>query len=163
MVIVDEVQNYLKLPVDFGDVLAQSRGLGLAWTLAHQHLDQLSPNLQASVLTNARSRVVFRPTKDAKPLAAALGGGLTPDDLAQLGAYEACARLLVDGTLTEPCAIRTRRLGQDRTDPEELRQASQARYGVDGTALDAELAARWQGGTDAPDGPVGIKRRRPAL
>lgn len=51
MVTVDEVQNYLSLPVDFGDALAQSRGLGVSWTLAHQHLDQLSPSLQASAVS----------------------------------------------------------------------------------------------------------------
>jgi energy-coupling factor transporter ATP-binding protein EcfA2 len=161
MLIVDEVQNYLKLPIDFGDLLAQSRGLGAAWTLAHQHLDQLNASLQASILTNARSRVVFRPLKDLKPLAAALGGGLTGDDLEQLRAFEACARLLVDGTPSQPFSVRTRAIGPSLSNPDELRKASQARYGVDGSQLDARLAKRWQSGMSSqPDGPIGVVRRR---
>lgn len=161
MIVIDEMQNYINLPLDFGDVLAQSRGLGASWTVAHQHLDQLGSSLQASILTNARSRVVFRPLKDLKPLAAALGGGLTPDDLEQLKAFEACARLLVDGTPTRPFSVRTRAMGPSLSDPDELRKISQQRYGVDGAALDEQLAKRWAGDSGKPpDGPIGVKRRR---
>lgn len=160
MVIVDELQNYLKLPVDLGDALAQSRGVGVSWTLAHQHLDQLSPELQAGTLANARSRIVFRPgSKDLKPLATALGGGLTGDDLERLKAFEACARLLINGTLTRPFSVRTQPVGPSLSDPDKLRQASQQRYGVDGAELDRQLARRWQGAADTPDGPIGVKRR----
>lgn len=159
MVMVDEVQNYLG-SMDFGDALAQSRGLGVSWTLAHQHLDQLSPSLQASFLTNARSRVVFRPTKDARPLAEALGGGLMADDLERLQGFEAGCRLLLDSTLSKPFAVHTRPLGAAISDPEELRRASQDRYGVDGTELDKALAQRWHGAANQPDTPIGVKRRR---
>jgi DNA helicase HerA-like ATPase len=160
MVIVDEVQNYLSSAIGFGDVLAQSRGLGVSWTLAHQHLDQLSPNLQADFLTNARSRVVFRPTKDARALAAALGGGLTAEDLERLQAFEAGCRLLLDSTLTTPFAVRTQPLAPALSDAETLRRTSQDRYGVDGAELDAALAQRWRGAADQPDAPIGVKRRR---
>lgn len=161
MVVIDEVQNYLKLPVDLGDVLAQSRGVGVSWTLAHQHLDQLTPNLQASFLANARSRVVFRPAvRDLKPLAAALGGGLTSDDLERLKAFEACARLLVDSTLTRPFSVRTLPIGHALSDANKLRQASRDRYGLDGVQLDRTHAARWQGADSTPEGPIGVKRRR---
>lgn len=104
--------------------------------------------------------MVFRPAKDAKPLAEALGGGLTADDLERLGAFEAGCRLLVDSTLTEPFAIRTRPLEPAISDPEELRRASQKRYGMDGAELDAALAKRWHGALDPPDSPIGVKRRR---
>lgn len=158
MLIVDEVQNYLKLPVDFGDLLAQSRGLGASWTFAHQHLDQLTPSLQASFLTNARSRVVFRPLKDAKSLAAVLGGGLVADDLEQLHSFEACVRLLVDSTLAPPFSVRTQPIGPSLSNLDELRKSSQQRYGVDGAALDEHLAKRWQGVGNV-QGPIGVKRR----
>jgi DNA helicase HerA-like ATPase len=160
MVIVDEVQNYLNSAIDFGDALAQSRGLGVSWTLAHQHLDQLSPSLQASFLTNARSRVVFRPVQDAKSLAAVLGGGLTAEDLERLQAFEAGCRLLLDSTLSKPFAVRTRPLEAAISDPDELRRASQDRYAVDDAELDAALTERWGGTVDQPDSPVGVKRRR---
>ncbi|MFI0794117.1 hypothetical protein ACH4OY_15725 [Micromonospora rubida] len=161
-VVVDEFQDFLRLPggVDFGDALAQSRGLGVAWTLAHQHLDQLSSAQQAGVLANARSRIVFRPSPgDAKPLAAALGGGVTADDLLSLRAYQACVQLHLNGQPTRPFSIRTRPLQPWTNHPAKLRQASGERYGVDGEELDQALTQRWQGNHTATNAPVGFKRR----
>jgi type IV secretory pathway TraG/TraD family ATPase VirD4 len=40
MVYIDEVQDYLHLPTDLGDALAQARGFGVGFTLAHQFLGQ---------------------------------------------------------------------------------------------------------------------------
>ncbi len=38
MVYIDEVQSYLHLPTDLGEALAQARGYGVGFTLAHQFL-----------------------------------------------------------------------------------------------------------------------------
>ena len=38
---IDELQDYLSLPTSFGDALAQARGLGVAYTVAHQYRGQL--------------------------------------------------------------------------------------------------------------------------
>lgn len=164
MVVIDEYQDYLHLPgVDLADALAQARGLGVGLTLAHQHLDQLSATQRAAILANARSRIVFRPaTSDAKPLAASLGGGLTGDDLSRLKAFEACAQLLVDSQPTAPFSVRTRPLPPWVSDPAELRRASAERYGIDGAELDKALTERWQGKNEPPDGPIGVRRRRPS-
>ncbi|MGH2366910.1 MAG: type IV secretory system conjugative DNA transfer family protein [Chloroflexota bacterium] len=59
-VFVDEWQDFTT-GLDFADVLARARGAKVSFTVAHQHLGQLSPDLRAAVLANARSRVVFRP------------------------------------------------------------------------------------------------------
>jgi hypothetical protein len=161
-VVVDEFQDLLRLPggVDFGDALAQSRGLGVAWTLAHQHLDQLSTAQQAGTLANARSRIVFRLSPgDAKPLASALGGGVTAEDLLSLRAYQACVQLHLDGQPTRPFSVRTRPLPPWTSDPAKLRQASAERYGVNGDALDKALTERWHGSHGQSDSPVGFKRR----
>lgn len=160
MVVVDEYQDYLHLPgVDLDDALAQARGLGVGLTLAHQHLDQLNKAQQAAILANARSRVVFRPaTGDAKPLAASFGSDLTGDDLLRLRAFEACAQLLVDSRPSAPFSVKTRPLPPWTSRPDDIRHRSAERYGADGAAIDDALTKRWQGG-DAPDAPVGIKRR----
>lgn len=161
MVHVDEWQDYTAA-LDFGDVLAQARGLGVGFTLAHQHLQQLSPELRAAVLANARSRLAFRPAqKDAKTLAAVLGQ-VTPDDLERLEAFRAAARLLVDAELSPLFAIRSRPLPAPSNDIALLRRHAQERYGVAGDDLDAALTDRWQGTSATTDAPVGItKRRRP--
>lgn len=162
MAVIDEVQDYLHLPgVDLGDFFAQARGLGVSLTIAHQHLHQLNAIQQAGVLANARSRVVFRPAPgDAKALAAALGSGLTADDLLRLRAFEACCQLHVDGQPAMPFSVRTRPLPPWSSDPAELRRISGERYGVDGSELDTALTERWHGGGGTPDGPIGFKPRR---
>jgi len=161
MVVVDEFQDFLRLPggVDFGDALAQSRGLSVSWTLAHQHLDQLSSSQQAGVFANARSRIVFRPSPgDAKALAATLGGGLVGDDLLRLRAFEACVQLHLDGQPCRPFSVHTRPLPPWSGNPTALRRASAERYGVDGVDLDQAMTERWHP-RPSSSGPVGVKRR----
>jgi hypothetical protein len=54
---LDEFQEYVT--PDFGDFLALARGYQVGLVLAHQNLAQLSPALRASVLANARQRIVL--------------------------------------------------------------------------------------------------------
>ena len=70
-VYVDEFQDYLHLPLDFADALAQARGLGVGFALAHQYMHQLDPAMRSAVLANAQSRIAFRlPGEDARIIAA---------------------------------------------------------------------------------------------
>ncbi|MFE4370420.1 type IV secretory system conjugative DNA transfer family protein [Streptomyces sp. NPDC056835] len=157
MAVIDEVQNYLRLPVDLGDMFAQARGLGVGLTVAHQHLGQLPPKMKAGLLANARNRVVFRPSvEDGAPLAAVLGGDLSAQDLALLQAHEAYAQVLVTHAPRRPFLVRTL-LPPTRalSSSPDLRRDSAARFGVDGQALDNELRKRWQGRSSTPDAPIG--------
>lgn len=161
-VIVDEWQDYTAA-LDFGDVLAQARGLGVGFTLAHQHLIQLSPTLRAAVLANARSRIVFRPAQDdAKALAGVLGGGLTGEDLEALGAYQTCVRLQLDGQPTPPFGVQTEPLPAAADDLPSRREAARQRYGIDGADVDAELTQRWEAGKRGSAETIGIRTRRPS-
>ncbi|WP_314410153.1 type IV secretory system conjugative DNA transfer family protein [Streptomyces kroppenstedtii] len=164
MVVIDEVQRYLRLPVDLGDMFAQARGLGVGLTVAHQHLAQLPPKMRAGLTANARNRVVFRPsTEDAASLATVLGGGLVADDLSLLDAHEAYAEVLVNRAPSEPFRIRTRQPdGHRLSDPAELRNFSRDRFGVDGLALDAALERRWHAHTSTVSAPIGQLPRRSA-
>ncbi|HEX3782722.1 MAG TPA: type IV secretory system conjugative DNA transfer family protein [Pseudonocardiaceae bacterium] len=163
MVMVDEVQQYLKLPVDIGEMLAQARGLGVSLTLAHQHLGQLTPSLRAALQANARTKIVFKPSSDDRDaLVKALGSGLNAGALEQLGAFEAYVRVLVDGAMSEPFLLRTRPLEPAISQANDLRLSALQRYGVDGRDLDALHQQRWHGQRNQPDGPIGIRRRRGA-
>lgn len=160
MLVIDEFQDYIGA-LDFGEVLAQCRGLSVSVTAAHQHLSQLDTQLRASVFANARSRLSFRPSADdIRPLAAAFGEPVTPDDLAGLGAFQACARLLVDSTMTPPFVVQTLPLPPATTDPDALRRASRQRYATDGSALDEALVRRWYSDDSPPDAPIGTRPRR---
>lgn len=159
--VIDEFQDYLGA-LDFGAVLAQSRALGMPVTAVTQHLGGLTPAVQAAVSANARSRMAYRPAqRDLKPLAELFGSPVTAADMEQLGAFHSCARMLVDGAMTPPFAVRTLPLPPATADVAALRRASRERYTVNGAELDKQLAARWHGDGETPSGPVGVKRRRP--
>lgn len=158
MCVVDEWPNFVA-GLDFAEVLSQSRGLGVSWTLVHQDMSQLSPGLSAASLANCRNRMVFRPAhNDAAKLAGVLGGDVTAADLEQLAAYHAVCQLLVDGAPSAPFEVATPQLAPPTNDPLAIALASVGRYGVDPTTLDDLTAARWHGST-TPSGPVGVRRR----
>jgi energy-coupling factor transporter ATP-binding protein EcfA2 len=70
-VFIDELQDYLSLPTDLSDALAQARGLGLGITMAHQYRDQLPPKIRAGIDANARNKIIFGlNSSDAKNMAA---------------------------------------------------------------------------------------------
>ncbi len=70
-VYIDELQDYLSLPTDLSDALAQARGLGVGMTLAHQYRDQLPLEIRSGIDANARNKIVFGLNiKDAKDMAA---------------------------------------------------------------------------------------------
>jgi hypothetical protein len=156
-VFVDEWQSFTS-GLDFADVLARARGANVSFSVAHQHMDQLSAELKAAVLANAASRVAFRPAEgDGRALARVLGAPATPEGLERLPAYHAVARVLVDGAPSNAFEVATPPLPGALYDPDDVRRASARRFGHDPAALDAELLTRWQGGS-LPDAPVGLRR-----
>jgi hypothetical protein len=160
MLTIDEFQDYVGA-LDFGEVLAECRGLSIGATIAHQHLKQLDPQLLADVTANARSRLAFRPSpNDVRPLADVFGKPVTPDDLVSLGAFQACGQLLVDNVVTAPFVLGTRPLGPATADPAKVGAASRTRYAASGAAVDESLIRRWHSGGDVPDTPIGERSRR---
>lgn len=163
-VIVDEVQDYLRLPSDLGDALAQARGLGVSFTLAHQHLGQLPKSLREAILANARSRVAFQlSTADAKAIAATTRGVLVAEDFEALPAFGAYASVLVDGSLAPWVSLRTRPLPPILVDPLSIRQQSAARYGRALDEVEADLLSLVDAGaaktTNVADGDLGRSPR----
>ena len=159
MVYLDEFQTYLRLPTDLAEVLAQARGLGLGLTLAHQHLGQLGdPSIRSAVMQNARSKIVFQSgTEDAGTLAKSLGAGLTPDDIAALGRYEAYARLMHAGGSTAPGSLVTLPPSSGLGSAPRARAASWQKFGRGAAQIDDEIRARQSSGGD---GARGGRRRR---
>lgn len=130
MVHIDEVQDYLRLPGDLGSALAQARGLGVGFTLAHQHLGQLPKDLKAGVMANARSRVAFSLSRDdARTIAALSQGQLAPEDYQSLPRYHAYASLLANGEAAAPFSLRTTALDESLRVLEAAQQQSRVRFG----------------------------------
>lgn len=86
-VYIDELQDYLSLPTDLSDALAQARGLGVGMTLAHQYRDQLPTEVRAGIDANCRNKIAFGlNAKDAKDMAA-MAPELTSEDFMTLPRY----------------------------------------------------------------------------
>lgn len=127
-VYLDEYQDFLRLPTDLGDALAQARGLGVGFTLANQYLHQLEPSMRSAILANAQNRICFRLADEDARVMAARGSGLEPEDFAALGAYEFYAQLVGNGSVQPWCSGRSLPPALPTTDPAEVRAASRASY-----------------------------------
>lgn len=159
MCFIDEFQDYLHLPTDLADVLAQARGLGLGLTLAHQHLGQLPGPVQEAALANARSRICFQlGPKDAAVFARS-APQLEPIDFQSLDKYQIYASLVADGQVTGYASAATQAPGDPISDPAGIRRLSRERYGRPLAEIEAALAALLQGDRD-PGEDVGRRPRR---
>jgi len=158
-VFIDEFQDYLHLPTDLADALSQTRGFGVGLTLAHQHLGQLSPSVQAAVLANARSRLCFQlPTKDARILAP-IGSGPDPEDFTGLGAFECYLQLMADYAVQPWCSGKTFPPPPEISVPGRVRAVSQRRFGVQATEVDAAIQAALGGRSHGSEDDLAPRRR----
>jgi Type IV secretion-system coupling protein DNA-binding domain len=160
-VVLDELQDYLHLPTDIGDALAQSRGYGVAFTLAHQYLGQLGRDVRSAVLSNARSRVAFQlPHEDAIVLEKA-HPEIAAVDFESLGQHEVYASLFAGGQVTPYASGRTRGLTAALQDPGTIRELSRRRYGQPLDDIEAGFTAVLEQATGPELGPTGRRRRQP--
>lgn len=137
-IFIDELQDYLSLPTDLSDALAQARGLGVGLTLAHQYRDQLPINIRSGIDANTRNKIVFGlNSRDAKDMAA-MAPELTAEDFMALPRYQIYASFQRDGrntgwiqgsTLPPPPALQ---------DAAELKARSQAAYGIPAEQVEEE-------------------------
>jgi len=138
-VYVDEFQDYLHLPTDLSDALAEARGLGVGLTLAHQHLHQLEAGMRSAVLANARSRVCFQLAHEDARVMAAGTAQVEPEDFQSLGRFEVYAALMASGSVQPWCSLRTESPGRASSDPAAVRDASRQKYGTDRQDIEAAL------------------------
>lgn len=160
---IDELQDYLSLPTDLSDALAQARGLGLGLTLAHQYRDQLPPDIRAGIDANARNKIAFGlSAKDAKDMAA-MAPELSAEDFIALPRYQIYTSFQQGGRNTGWILGRTLPPPPPLRDPLELRARSMAAYGKPAKEVDEEylkmFASADVSGEDAGDAPIGRRKR----
>ena len=161
-VYIDEVQDYLHLPTDISEALAQARGLGVGFTLAHQHLGQLSPAMKAGVLANARSRVVFQLGHDDAATFSKGHPEIGPEDFTALGQYQVYASLFI-GAVTPYASGVTLPSGEAISSPTTLRHLSRDRYGRPLDEVEAgfaDLISSPGASPGAGEDPTGRRRRQ---
>ncbi|MFT4042902.1 MAG: type IV secretory system conjugative DNA transfer family protein [Gordonia sp. (in: high G+C Gram-positive bacteria)] len=141
-VLIDEVQDYLRLPGDIGDALAQARGLGVGYTLAHQHLGQLPKSIREAVTANARTRIAFQLSHpDAREFASLTSGRLEPADFEALPAYQAYAQILHHNTPGPWVSVTTTKMPDPVRSAATVRRRSRERYGQPLTDIEADILA----------------------
>lgn len=163
-VYIDELQDYLSLPTDLSDALAQARGLGVGMTLAHQYRDQLPTEIRAGIDANCRNKIVFGlNSKDAKDMAA-MAPELTPEDFMALPRYQVYTSFQQGGKNTGWVMGKTLPPMPALRDPVELRALSMETYGVPAEDVENEylktVANHTSTGSDPCDTPIG-RRKRP--
>jgi len=148
---IDEAQSVLKLPVDLADMLAQARGLGVGFTLAHQHLGQIDDKqVRSALLGTVRSQIVFQAMReDAATLAPSYAPRLTADDLMGLARYEFAMRPLVDGQTLAPLTGTTLPLPPSIRDGSALAETSRQRLGKPRADIEAALKIRGRAPEDS--------------
>lgn len=163
-VVIDEVQQYLHLPVSIDDALSRSRSYGVGWHLAHQHRQQLPASTRAAVDSNAKSKVIFQPLDpdDASALAKQ-APDLQPVDFLSLGQFQAYANLTAGGAPAGWALLRTLPPPAPTGLGERIRTASRQRYASDvPKPVRLSSTQREAAETDETgDGQLGRKRRRP--
>ena len=158
-VYADEYQEYLKLPTDLADALAQARGLGVGFILAHQYMTQLDPAMNSAVLANAQSRFAFRlPNKDARsdccrklPRTRGLPESRRlPVLLSSLSLMERSSR--------GAARVRFYQI-EPRSNPGTVRAASRERYGVEREEVEADIRRLMHGSRTTSTDDIGPRRR----
>lgn len=162
-VYIDELQDYLSLPTDLSDALAQARGLGVGMTLAHQYRDQLPAEIRAGIDANCRNKIVFGlNSKDAKDMAA-MAPELTAEDFMALPRYQIYTSFQSGGRSTGWVMGRTLPPTPALRDPSVLYTRSMDSYGTPAEETEEEylkMITNYSAPGDNPgDTPIGRRKR----
>ena len=136
---IDELGDFISsISADFGDALAQARGLGVGITGAIQFRNQLQPEVLAGVDANMRSKIVFNlSAADAKSMAA-MAPELTPEDFMALPRYHTYSTFSQNGRNVGWVSGATLPMGNPICNAAALRKKVAARYGKPGHEIEKE-------------------------
>ncbi|HEV2560739.1 MAG TPA: type IV secretion system DNA-binding domain-containing protein [Rhizomicrobium sp.] len=98
---LDEFQNFTTLML--ANMMSELRKYGVGLTLAHQHMQQLEPDIRHAVLGNAGTLISFRVgAEDAPILAREFQPRFEVEDLLNLPNHDIYLKLMTDGAPSQP-------------------------------------------------------------
>ncbi len=110
-VFIDEFQSFTTLSV--ANMISELRKFGVGLTLAHQHLDQLEPEVRHAVLGNVGTLISFRiGPEDARVMAREFEPVFFPEDLVNLPNHSIYVKLMIDGSPSRPFSANTLHPGE---------------------------------------------------
>ena len=138
---VDEFQN---LVTDtFENLLSEARKYGLCLTVAHQYVGQLLPKVQAAVLGNTGTIIIFRVGgEDAVKLKPEMAPVFDVKDMINLGMGQIYIKMTIDGETYDPFSAETLRV-LPPTHPsfkDEIIKRSREKYSISADAAKKLIA-----------------------
>lgn len=138
---VDEFHNLVT--ETFENILSEARKYGLCLTVAHQYVSQLTPRVQAAVLGNTGSIIIFRVGgEDAVKLKPEMAPVFDVKDMINLGMREFFIKMTIDGETYDPFSAETLKV-LPATHPsfrERIIEASRAKYTIPADAAKKLIA-----------------------
>ncbi|MDD5146825.1 MAG: type IV secretion system DNA-binding domain-containing protein [Candidatus Pacebacteria bacterium] len=128
---VDEFYNLVT--ETFENILAEARKYGICLTVAHQYMGQLLPRVQASVLGNVGSIIIFRiGGEDAEKLKPEMEPVFDVKDMINLGLQQFYIKMTIDGETYDPFSAETLRVlpAPHSSYRQDILDQSRARYSI---------------------------------
>jgi len=139
---LDEFQNFTTDAIS--TIFSEARKYALSLTVAHQYIGQMSDKIRTSVFGNVGSKIILRVgMDDAEVFERDLVPTFTKNDLANLKAGQAYAKLLLNGQVTRPFNLQLVNVQWgDRSLVEKLRELSRLKYGRNRAEVEGEILRR---------------------
>ena len=133
---IDEFHNLVM--ETFENLLSEARKYGLCLTVTHQYMQQLIPQIQAAVLGNTGSIIVFRVGgEDAARLESEMTPIFKSKDMINLGMQEFYVKMTIDGETYDPFSAETLNIlpPPHNSFKERIIEASRAKYAIPADAI----------------------------
>ncbi len=140
---VDEFQNFTTNTIAV--ILAEARKFRLSMTIAHQYINQLTPEIKNAVFGNVGTEVVFRiGPDDAEYMTKQFDPYLGASDFLKVDNYNAYVRLLSTGKPLPPFSLETMNFAAgDFANAEALKHMSYQRYGRSRESVEEEIRNKY--------------------
>ncbi|MFW3578368.1 type IV secretory system conjugative DNA transfer family protein [Vagococcus fluvialis] len=147
---IDELQDYLKLPISLSDALIQAKGLGVSLTLAHQYRHQLPQDIKMAIDANCKNKICFGlDMNDANDMAKQ-SPELTAEDFYYLPQYHIYTKLHNGGHSTGWLLAKTFPLPARTRSYDHLVAQNMMKYGRPISEIEADFIEKVHGNSMKP-------------
>jgi hypothetical protein len=148
---VDEFQNFAT--DTFSSILSEARKFKLNLSITNQYIAQIPETIRDAIIGNVGTLVAFRiGVPDAEFMAKEFEPVANQNDLNQIDAYNAYAKILIDNAPTKAFSMQTIKDPQQENQKlgEAIKQLSRLKYGRDVSIVEGEIGERIKNLTPIP-------------
>lgn len=129
----------------FSEILSECRKYGLALTLAHQYIEQMSEETRAAVFGNVGTLAVFRVgQRDAETLEKEFSHPISAQTMVELDNHRVCMRLLDQGTSSPPFQAATLPApAPEHNQAQDVITTSRTLYGKHRDSVERTIYEQW--------------------